>query len=188
MPYVVSAMRECPDCAFGQQEDSSGMLYACATCRGSAKIADRRAVATLEERHVFDAREWKSAGHDQPDGNLQFWHPALILARHTHEGHYRDREEQESADVLWLHDGTVSHGHLTYMMGEPGEPTYRLASFPARWPERVIPESGGTVTLPDGTVIEVEATNYALTAAFPGLDPKDTARVLHAYLDSEGQA
>jgi hypothetical protein len=30
--------------------------------------------------------------------------------------------------------------------------------------------------------------NDALTAAFPGLDPKDTARVLHAYLDSEGQA
>jgi hypothetical protein len=31
---------ECPDCAHGQQEDESGMLYTCTTCRGSGAVDD----------------------------------------------------------------------------------------------------------------------------------------------------
>jgi hypothetical protein len=32
---------ECPDCAYGQQEDCTGMLYRCPTCNGTGRAALR---------------------------------------------------------------------------------------------------------------------------------------------------
>lgn len=100
-----------------------------------ATSVSRRAVATLEERLVFDSWEWELCGYDDSDGNGRFWHPALLLARYTRE------DGEELADVLFLHNGRISKRHVVRAMQESA----------------TIPESGGTVgPLPDGTMIEVE--------------------------------
>jgi hypothetical protein len=146
MPYIVTTKRPEP-CACG----NAGVFDHTSDECGSS--ISRRAVATLEERQVFDAKQWREAGGDQPDGNEQFWHNALILAKHMERPEAPGPRREELATVLFLHDGRVSHGHFTSMM--------RPAVSP-------LPESGGTVTLPDGTVIEVEATTYhALWQATP---------------------
>jgi hypothetical protein len=190
MPYIVTTKRPCPACGQELEEAPSGGWRGHGDSEepghegggpiedpwciredepdGGAPPISRRAVATLEERHVFNADEWKAAGYDQPDGNLQFWHPALLLCRYTEQTALGTRY-QELADVLWLHDGSTSRGHIVSAMGVPGELTHRLGSYPDNWPERVIPESGGTITLPDGTVIEVEALEvWQLADRTPG--------------------
>lgn len=120
-----------------------------------------RAVATLEERICFNTDEWRKAGHDQPDGNLQFFHHVLILSR-QYNGNSR---RSDTAEVLWLHDGSISSGHIVDMLDRPGTPTKadraKYPNWPERWPDRLIPESGGTIgPLPDGTLIEVEQINW----------------------------
>jgi hypothetical protein len=142
MPYIVTTKRPEP-CACG----NAGVFDHTSDECGSS--ISRRAVATLEERQVFDAKQWREAGGDQPDGNEQFWHNALILAKHMERPEAPGPRREELATVLFLHDGRVSHGHFTSMM--------RPAVSP-------LPESGGTVTLPDGTVIEVEPCSVGVLA------------------------
>lgn len=120
-----------------------------------ADVFSRVAVATLEERQVFDSDEWRKAGYDQPEGNGRFWHNALILETHLERAGVGIRRE-ELATVLFLHNGRQSTGRIVSIMRPAGS-----------W---LIPESGGTVgPLPDGTVIEVETTTWPVLvgAAYP---------------------
>jgi hypothetical protein len=164
-PYIVSTRQPCPEehrepLMQGDGHGWDGTSYhtpPCETCDDRCEvIVSRRAVATLEERQVFDAKQWREAGGDQPDGNEQFWHNALILAKHMERPEAPGPRREELATVLFLHDGRVSHGHFTSMM--------RPAVSP-------LPESGGTVTLPDGTVIEVEARKWYRLAQDVGWHP-----------------
>jgi hypothetical protein len=138
MPYVVTTKRPTPAApAFGQY--------------GGGEFVSRCAVATLEEREVFDSKEWVAAGGDQPDGNNRFWHNALVLTRTDGSGLTSDGSREKLLTVLLLHDGRRSAGHFEHMT-RPASP--------------LIPESGGTVgPLPDGTVIEVKLTAVGDLAA-----------------------
>jgi hypothetical protein len=108
------------------------------------RVLSQLAVATLEERIVFDANEWRNAGYDQPGGNERFWHHALILETHA-ERAGSGAHREKLATLLFLHDGRESRGHLLNAMN----------SIEAE--ARVISESGGAVVpLPNGTTIQVE--------------------------------
>jgi hypothetical protein len=137
MPFIVTTTRPArPGDFHAAMSEAAGI---------DTDSISRQAVATLEERRVFDATEW--AGKDVGD-NSQFVHPALVLRRYT------PQHEMEVATVLFLHDGRVSSGHFTHAMLTPDVP--------------LIPESGGTITLPDGTVIEVEAIGWSALARAAG--------------------
>lgn len=115
----------------------------------AAEVVSVRAVATLDERICFNPREWEAAGGDQPDSNIQFYHHVLILSR-------KDYGDEETAEVLWLHDGSVSRGHFTSVMSVPGGPTGFREGLIQEWNGPLLSESGGSVgPLPDGTTIEV---------------------------------
>jgi hypothetical protein len=123
------------------------------------------AVATLDERYLFDGNEWRRAGFDQPDGNYQFWHPALILER------TKSRDGENTATVLFLHDGRISHGHfITDLEGVPGGRTsardelVEAGHWPRNWPDPIFPEADGTIDLPDGTRITVEHIDWPVLA------------------------
>lgn len=121
------------------------------------------AVATLEERICFNGKEWRNAGFDQPDGNLQFFHHVLLLNRRV-EYDGRHAKGEEVADVLWLHDGSISRGHFVNSMEIPGGLTRadrkRYPNFPKRWPEQLIPWlHNGSFSRGDKT-IKVELTTY----------------------------
>jgi hypothetical protein len=127
MPYVVITKRELPPGGLPHGEHPHDYGY---------PSVSRWAVATLDERCVFDAAEW--GGKDVGD-NSQFVHPALILRRYTPFHSHG----MELATVLFLHNGRVSSGHFTHAMLTPDVP--------------IIPEAGGTAgPLPDGTIIQVQ--------------------------------
>ena len=179
MPYIVTTKRSVDAVDAGHPEAP----------RNGWPVS-RRAVATLEERIVFNSREWERAGYDQPDGNLQFFHHALILSRRPSRQRWMPKDEV--AEVLWLHDGTISSGHFVGMMDMPSEPTRadreRFPDFPERWPGRLIPESGGTVgPLPDGTVIDVELVEYADLWPYDILGANWQQRTIDAFNTKEAR-
>jgi hypothetical protein len=115
----------CPDCG---RPTPCREHFEGASVQTPSFDVSRCAVATLEERQVLDGGEWRNVLI------LRTWRPDL-------------RPSEEVADVLFLHDGRVSGGHVTRMMRS----LYLLT----------VPESGGTVgPLPDGTVIEVGASSW----------------------------
>lgn len=158
MPYVIEHTRPAPVHALCGKAHSN----ACPSLWGGQveilepTVLSRRAVGTLEERIVFHHEEWRKAGYDQPDGNLQFWHHALMFNRRMERPNGRRAPREELADFLWLHTGEISRGHIVSMTYEPGSETQRLGLYPDRWPERLIPESGGSVDLPDRSQVTVK--------------------------------
>lgn len=112
------------------------------------------AVATLEERVVFDSKEWVAAGGDQPDGNGRFYHHALVLSRDEGSELLADGSREQLLTVLFLHDGRRSAGHFEHMT-EPAT-------------DRLVPETGGTIAITDGT-IKIDSISWdALTSLLWG--------------------
>lgn len=136
-PYIVSHLRTMPEGGLPHGEHPHDYGY--------PVLLSRVAVRSLEERSVFNAGEWRDAGGDQADGNGRFWHPALILRQYAYARNH-SLEGEIVADVFWLHTGQKTHGHFVDMM--------RAVQ------NRAIPEDGGSVSLPDGTRVEVRATTW----------------------------
>jgi hypothetical protein len=73
-------------------------------------VPNREMESDHSRRLVFDAKAWREAGYDQPDGNEQFWKPATIISTS------RSDHDEEVATVRFDHDGRLSRGHFTGSM------------------------------------------------------------------------
>lgn len=177
MPYIITRKRPEPGYIGGEH---MAMIMS---------VVYRRAVATLEERIAFDAVEWRAAGYDQPDGNFRFWHHALICCTYT------AKSGREVADLLWLHNGVVTHGHFVDRLDKPGGPTRadreKFPNWPERWDGPLIPERGGKINLADDTVVEVERVEKRDLREAAGIEPHPggyrLAFLLDAYNAAQGE-
>jgi hypothetical protein len=69
---------------------------------------------------AFNAREWKEAGYDQPEGNGRFFQTAEILDLHITTKSSWGPGGEEIATLKWP-DGRVSAGHFTEYFKPEGE-------------------------------------------------------------------